>query len=41
VTHHRREEDGTIGTAVAGSGASLSLDPPGLAMAVDVLFAGL
>jgi flavin reductase (DIM6/NTAB) family NADH-FMN oxidoreductase RutF len=41
VTYHRREEDGTIRTAIAGSGANLSLDPPGLAIAVDVLFAGL
>lgn len=40
VTHHRRGADGAIATRIARDGA-VELDPPGLAVAVDDLFAAL
>jgi Uma2 family endonuclease len=38
VIHHRRGEDGRIDTAILHRGV-LSLDPPGLAVGVEALFA--
>jgi Uma2 family endonuclease len=40
VIHHRRGDDGAIATAILREG-TLTLDPPGLAVAVEGFFAGL
>jgi len=41
VIHHWRDDGGALHTAILSTGSELALDPPGLRVSVDELFAGL